>query len=139
MPIPGVKPSAIKAAEAKPAPKARNLPGIKFTQAQENRTRALMRPPSQQPERQTSTEKLATRLGTITPGGKPFKQISAESEQRQRERATKAGASHGLLATITNLPAAAMLRGYRNLATATGIKPLEGVGKLAAEAVNLPT
>jgi hypothetical protein len=47
--------------------------------------------------------------------------------------------SGSTLATIFNLPAKIETKGYANLATATGIKPLNALGNIAAEAVNIPT
>lgn len=50
------------------------------------------------------------------------------------------GAGGGLsLATIVSNPGSIVAQGYKNLATATGLKPLEEVGKIPSEAVNIPT
>ncbi len=112
-----VYPTKIKAAAKKPAPKIRSIPG--------------------KPEKVTF-QQIPGHVGA-SHVAQQLHQVSSVKNLPKPPKVQK-GSHPSLLslATITN-PGAILTQGYKNLASATGVKALEVPGKLAAEAVNLPT
>ncbi len=111
-----VSPAKIKAAAKKPAPPIKNVPG--------------------KPEKVTF-QQIPGHVGA-SHVAQQMRQVSSIKNLPKPPKVQK-GSHPSLLslATITN-PGAILTQGYKNLASATGVKALEIPGKLAAEAVNLP-